>query len=97
MASLHIQHLKNDIDQYLNTTVDTTKKNRTTTQKTLTATQKAILDYLKEHPTAIRQEVAEALGNITEDGIKYHFSRLQSMGYLKREGGRKLGHWVVAD
>ena len=56
---------------------------------------KAILDYLKEHPTAIRQEVAEALGNITEDGIKYHFSRLQSMGYLKREGGRKLGHWVA--
>ena len=95
MMSLHIQHLKNDIDQYLNTTADTTQKNKTTTQKTLTATQKAILDYLKEHPTATRQEVAEALGNITEDGIKYHFSRLQKKGYLKREGGRKLGHWVV--
>lgn len=95
MVSLHIQHLKNDIDQYLNTTVDTTQKNKTTTQKTLTATQKTILDYLKEHPTATRQEVAEALGNITEDGIKYHFSRLQKKGYLKREGGRKLGHWVV--
>ncbi len=95
MASLHSQHLKNDIDQYLNTTVDTTQKNRTTTQKTLTATQKAILDYLEEHPTATRQEVAETLGNITEDGIKYHFSRLQKKGYLKREGGRKLGHWVV--
>lgn len=95
MVSLHIQHLKNDIDQYLNTTVDTTQKNRTTTQKTLTATQKAILDYLKEHPTATRKEVAEALDNITEDGIKYHFSRLQKKGYLKREGGRKLGHWMV--
>lgn len=97
MVSLHIQHLKNDIDQYLNITVDTTQKNKTTTQKTLTATQKTILDYLKEYPTATRQEVAEALGNITEDGIKYHFSRLQSMGYLKREGGRKLGYWVVSD
>ena len=90
MACLHIQHLKNDIDQYLNSTTDTT-------QKTLTATQKAILDYLKEHPKATRQEVAESLGIITENGIKYHFSRLQKMGYLKREGGRKLGHWVVAD
>lgn len=90
MASLHIQHLKNDIDQYLNSTTDTT-------QKTLTTTQKAILDYLKEHPKATRQEVAESLGIITENGIKYHFSRLQKMGYLKREGGRKLGHWVVAD
>ena len=95
MASLHIQHLKNDIDQYLNSTIDTTQKIRKTTQKTLTTTQKAILDYLKEHPTATRQEVAEAIGNITEDGIKYHFSRLQKKGYLKREGGRKLGHWVV--
>ena len=90
MASLHIQHLKNDIDQYLNSTTDTT-------QKTLTTTQKAILDYLKEHPKATRQEVAESLGIITENGIKYHFNRLQKMGYLKREGGRKLGHWVVAD
>ena len=97
MACLHIQHLKNDIDQYLNSTTDTTQKTPTTTQKTLTATQKAILDYLKEHPKATRQEVAESLGIITENGIKYHFSRLQKMGYLKREGGRKLGHWVVAD
>ena len=97
MASLHIQHLKNDIDQYLNSTANTTQKNKNTTQKTLTATQKAILDYLKEHPKATRQEVAESLGIITENGIKYHFSRLQKMGYLKREGGRKLGHWVVAD
>ena len=97
MASLHIQHLKNDIDQYLNSTTDTTQKTPTTTQKTLTATQKAILDYLKVHPKATRQEVAESLGIITENGIKYHFSRLQKMGYLKREGGRKLGHWVVED
>lgn len=97
MASLHIQHLKTDIDQYLNSVEDTTQKNRKTTQKTLTATQKAILDYLKEHPKATRQEVTEVLGNITEDGIKYHFSRLQKMGYLKRECGRKLGWWVVTD
>ena len=97
MSSLHIQHLKNDIDQYLNLATETTQKIGNTTQKALTATQKAILDYLKEDPTATRQEVAEALGNITEDGIKYHFSRLQSRGYLKREGGRKLGYWVVSD
>lgn len=97
MANLHIQHLKSDIDHYIKSTTDTTQKNKKTTQKTLTATQKAILDYLKDHPKATRQEVAEALGNITEDGIKYHFSRLQKKGYLKREGGRKLGHWVVLD
>lgn len=38
-----------------------------TTQKLLNTTQKAILDYLKAHPTATRQEVAAAIGNITED------------------------------
>ena len=97
MASLHIQHLKADIDQYLNSTIDTTQKSEVTTPKKLSATQKAILDYLKDHPKATRQEVAEVLGNITEDGIKYHFSRLQKMGNLKREGGRKLGWWVVTD
>ena len=97
MASLHIQHLKSDIDHYIKSTMDTTQKNKTTTQEVLTATQKAILDYLKDHPKATRQEVAEALGNITEDGIKYHFSRLQKKGYLKREGGRKLGWWVALD
>ncbi len=95
MAALHAQHLRSDIDQYLNSTVDTTQKKGKTTQKIPSTTQKAILDYLKEHPHATRQEVAEALGNITEDGIKYHFSRLQKNGFLKREGGRKLGHWVI--
>ena len=95
MANLHAQHLKAAIDQYQNTTTNTTQKNNITTQKEPTTTQKAILDYLKEHPHATRQEVAEALGNITEDGIKYHFSRLQKTGYLKRKGGRKLGDWVV--
>ena len=96
-ASLHIKHLKTDIDQYLNSAVGTTQKSKATTQKTLTATPKTILDYLKGHPKATRQEVAEALGDITEDGIKYHFSRLQRMGYLKREGGRKLGWWMALD
>ena len=97
MATLHAQHLRADIDQYLNTIAGTTQKRKSTTQKKLSTTQKAILDYLKEYPTATRQEVAEAIGNITEDGVKYHFSRLQKNGYLKREGGRKLGHWVVID
>ena len=95
MATLHAQHLRNDIDQYLNTTASTTQRNNNTTQKTLSTTQKAIIDYLKEHPKATRKEVAEALGNITEDGIKYHLNRLQGMGHLKREGGRKLGYWVI--
>ena len=74
---------------------EATQKVQSTTQKPFTTTQKAILDYLKEHPTATRQEVAAALGNITEDGVKYNIGRLQQYGRLKRENGRKSGSWVV--
>ena len=68
---------------------EATQKSPNTTQKPLNATQKAILDYLKAHPTATRQEVAAALGNITEDGVKYNIGKLQQYGRLKRENGRK--------
>jgi len=76
---------------------EATQKSPNTTQKPLNATQKAILDYLKAHPTATRQEVAAALGNITEDGVKYNIGKLQQYGRLKRENGRKSGSWVVID
>jgi len=55
------------------------------------------LDYLKAHSTATRQEVAAAIGNITEDGVKYNIGKLQQYGRLKRENGRKNGSWVVID
>ena len=97
MVKLHVEHLRSDIEEYLNSTDGTTQKRNNTTQKKPTTTQKAILNYLKEHPKATRQEVADALGNITENGIKYHFDRLQKNGYLKREGGRKTGSWLVKD
>jgi len=73
----------------------TTLNSEYTTQKPLNTTQKEILDYLKEHPHANRQEVALAIGDITEDGIKFNIGKLQQYGYLKREGGRKSGEWVV--
>ena len=75
----------------------TTQKQDRTTQKPLNATQKEIINYLKEHPRATRQEIAEALGDITEDGVKFNIGKLQQHGILKREGGRKIGTWVVID
>lgn len=73
----------------------TTQKSKNTTQKPLTPTQIEILKYLQEHPTATRQEVAEAIDGITEDGVKYNIGRLQQYKVLKRVGGRKNGHWEV--
>lgn len=101
MSCLHNQHLRNDIDQYMKSVdseIDsTTQKDAITTPKTLNTTQKGILNYLKEHPHATRKDMAVAIGDITEDGIKFNIGKLQQYGLLKREGGRKSGTWVVID
>jgi len=62
-----------------------------TTQKT---TQK-ILAILREHPSSSRREIAEQLGDITEDGVKYHLEKLKGQGTVRRIGPAKGGHWEV--
>lgn len=66
-----------------------------TTQKRETATQKKVLEYFKDNPKATRVDAANALGNITEDGVKFIIAKLQKKGLLKRVGGRKYGEWLV--
>ena len=75
----------------------TTQKRLNPTQKRLDPTQKKILEYLRIHPKATRLEVSKALGDITEDGVKYAIARLQEKGLLERVGGRKQGEWIVKD
>ena len=75
--------------------IDTTQKDEATTQKPLNTTQKRILEYLKNYPKATRQDVAEALGDITADGVKFNIGLLQRYGALKRVNGRKNGEWEV--
>ena len=92
MSRLHCQHLRYDIDQYLKS-VDAEMDS--TTQKDEITTQKKILDFLKINPKATRVEIAQALGDITADGVKFIIAKLQQKGLLKRVGGRKHGEWVV--
>ena len=73
----------------------TTQKRKTTTQKPLNTNQKRILAYLNNYPKATRKEVADALGDITEDGVKFNIGLLQQYKALKRKNGRKNGEWVV--
>ena len=86
-------------EDYQETNPETTQKTaQKTVQKTvqkLTDTQIALIKFLKENPEITRKELAERIPNITENGIIYNLSRLQSIGILKRVGGRKLGHWVI--
>lgn len=75
----------------------TTQKTSKTTQKDLSATQKAVLEYFRNYPKGTRADAANAIPDLSEDGVKYLIGRLQQLGVLKREGGRKDGHWVVID
>jgi len=72
-----------------------TQKSGVTTQKPLNATQKRILEHLRHYPKATRQDVADALGDITVDGVKFNIGLLQQYGALRRKGDRKNGEWEV--
>jgi len=61
-----------------------------TTQKT---TQK-ILEAITNKPDITKKELAAVIG-ITEDGVKYHITRLRKKGVLKRIGADKGGHWEI--
>lgn len=74
---------------------NTIQKEKSTIQKELTTTQKAVLDYFRNHPKANRDEAIAAIDGMTEGGIKFIIGKLQQLGLLKREGGRKNGIWVV--
>lgn len=77
----------------------TTQKSEITTQKDALkdngTTQKKVLEYFRNHPTGTRAEAAIAIGDITEDGVKFTIGKLQQKGLLKRVGGRKHGEWQV--
>ena len=73
----------------------TTQKSNSTIQKDLDANQKKVLEYFRNNAKATRVEVANALGGITEDGVKFIIGKLQQKGLLKRVGGRKHGEWQV--
>lgn len=72
-----------------------TQKSESTTQKDLDITQKKVLEFFKNNPKGTRVEAANALGDITEDGVKFVIGKLQQKGLLKRVGGRKHGEWQV--
>jgi len=66
-----------------------------TTQETTQETVQKILQLLKADPKINRKKIAEALGTITEDGVKYHLNKLIKEKYIKRVGPDKGGHWEV--
>ncbi len=80
------------------TTQKTTQKTtQETTQKTTRKTEGRILAILRNHPKYGRIQIAKALGDITEDGVKYHLDKLRKSGKIDRVGSAKTGYWKVND
>ena len=68
-----------------------------TTQKTTQITTRKILGILADEPEASRLRIAELLGDITEDGVKYQLAKLKRQGLIRRVGPDKGGHWEVLE
>ena len=62
---------------------------------TLTEHQMNILTQIVSNPKITRRELELANEEMSVDGIKYNIARLQALGLLHREGGRKSGRWIV--
>lgn len=69
-----------------------------TTQEThieFSDTQQAIVNLLRQKPNLTRQQIADELGDITGDGVKYHFKKMQALGLISRVGANKGGYWQI--
>jgi len=75
---------------YLEGKKESEKLGENSTQKT---TQK-IIEAITKKSDITQKELATIIG-ITEDGVKYHITRLRKQGLLKRIGPDKGGYWEV--
>ena len=75
---------------------DGTTQNTTqmTTQMTTQIISEKIIELLRQDPTMSRKKLAEALGAITEDGVKYHLNKLKEENKIQRVGGTR-GKWKI--
>ena len=58
--------------------------------------QRQIYRLVSSNPKTTIKEMAEKMG-VSERQIKKYIKRFTENGLLKREGGSKLGHWVITD
>jgi predicted HTH transcriptional regulator len=92
-----VELLRTGSDKIGDATQKTTQKTtHKTTYKTVSTAQK-IVAVFREVPQSSRRAIAESLGGITEDGVKYHLAKLKKAGTIRRIGADKGGHWEVID
>lgn len=77
------------------TTQITTQNITQITAHKLTEIQQKIVNALISNPSVSRKQLATLIGDITEDGIKYHLKKLQQTGVIARIGADNGGYWEV--
>ena len=82
------------------TRVKPTQKTREKTtqnirEKTTQKTTQKIESLLIANPESSRTKLAQDLGDITTDGVKYHLNKLKKQGKIERIGPDKGGYWKV--
>jgi len=66
----------------------------TTQEAAQETTQEIILSLVKDKPTITRREIASHIG-LTDDGVKYHLTKMRKAGLIQHRGATKAGHWEV--
>jgi predicted HTH transcriptional regulator len=61
---------------------------------TLTVREDTLLRLLASTPQMTQKQLADQLG-LSERGVRYLTDKLQQLGVLQRQGGKKAGQWVV--
>ena len=65
-------------------------------QETIQETIQEILLLIKEKPTITRKELAQKI-SLSEEGIKYHLTKLRKNNIIKHVGSTKKGHWEILE
>ena len=74
----------------------TEEAERATQETTQETTQERILSCIKADPGITRKQIAAIVG-LTEDGIKYHLTKLTKSGIIRHVGSTKAGRWEVKE
>jgi ATP-dependent DNA helicase RecG len=56
--------------------------------------QRQIMDLMAKNPDITAAQIAETVG-ITKRRVESNISQLKALGFVKRIGARKSGHWVI--
>jgi ATP-dependent DNA helicase RecG len=54
-----------------------------------------LLQMVVANPRLSQKQLADLLG-LSERGVRYLTDKLQKQGVLQRQGGKKMGQWIVA-